>query len=540
MDFVFGTFATDQLRMLHHQTMRQGLQHRHMLEPADPLPGEPVTLTVWVGVDTDISHLVAYFTTAEHDPAGSLGQSSDQVAHFHLVAYEWDALAWGYFSVWKATLPAQPDGTIVRYRIGGWADGGDELFADYPLVNDTMEHAADAFFKGKELTAYISHPGPGAVFTYRVDRQSSPAWVRDAVVYQVFVDRFYPGDGKSWTQTDDVHRLMGGTLNGVRDKLGYLADLGITCIWLSPTWESGSYHGYDIMDYCRTADWLGGDDALRRLVQAAHARGIRVLLDLACNHMSNESAVFKDAQSDSASAHRDWFTFDDSPIGYKTFFNVRQMPQINLRNPRARDWMLDIARYWIREFDVDGYRLDYAHGPGPDFWTYFNAACKEVKSDALTFGEIIDSPEAQRAYIGRLDGCLDFFANEAMRKTFGWRTQDRAGLDRRLARHRASFPQGFVMPAFLDNHDMNRFLHIAGGDKSALREAFAYLMDLPNLPIVYYGTEAGLSHERSTREGGLDVSRMAMPWGSAQDAALRDDFAAMIAGRRARLAEAAP
>ena len=126
------------------------------------------------------------------------------------------------------------------------------------------------------------------MFCYHVDRMKPPAWVDDAIIYHIFLDRFYPGDGADWRQTTDLMGICGGTLWGARDKLDYLQDLGINCLWLSPLWKSPSHHGYDVMDYGQIEPRYGGEAALHALVESAHQRGIRVLLDLVCNHLSNE------------------------------------------------------------------------------------------------------------------------------------------------------------------------------------------------------------------------------------------------------------
>jgi glycosidase len=137
------------------------------------------------------------------------------------------------------------------------------------------------------------------------------------VIYQVFVDRFYPGRGRDWAQTDDLRGFCGGTLWGVAEKLDYIADLGVTCIWLSPIFPSPSHHGYDATDLYHVEPRLGGDEALRTLVSEAHRRDIRVLLDYVCNHVSQYHPVFVEAQADPTSPYRDWFTFDDSERGYR-------------------------------------------------------------------------------------------------------------------------------------------------------------------------------------------------------------------------------
>lgn len=537
MELIFGIFATDQLKVIHHRTARKGVQHGFALHPRDPSPDQSVMLTVQIGTDFTADAVACYYTLDGSVPAGARGVPvNGQVIRLAQTATEWDTVAWGYVTRWQGTLPPQPEGTVVRYRIGAWAGDGPEVFADWPPVQDTVERAAAAFFAGEDTSAISPFaPGNGQVFNYHVDCLRPPDWARQAVIYQIFVDRFYPGDGRGWRHPDSLHGFFGGTLWGVRDKLDYIASLGATCIWLSPTWVSPSYHGYDVVDYTRTEPRLGGDEALHALVQAAHARGIRVLLDLVCNHLSHQHPIFQEALHNPASPYRAWFTFDDSSIGYRTFFGVRSMPQLNLAHPEARAWMLDIARYWLREFDVDGYRLDYASGPGLDFWADFRAACRAVRPDCFCFGEIVDQASAWLLYIGRLDGCLDFHLSEALRKTYAYRTWTEADFERFVARHEAYFAgEGdFIRPTFLDNHDMDRFLFAAGGDKQALRRAAEVQMRLPGPPVIYYGTEVGLTQRQSKSKGlGLEASREPMPWGRRQDADLLAFYRALIRRRQ--------
>ncbi len=533
-DIIFGTYSTDDLKLIHHRALHQGLQHRHALSPADPVPGEPVTLSVWAGTDTAFDHVACYYTTGAAAPQGDHGTSaSAAVVPFRQVEVTWDTVNWGYLARWEAVLPAQPAGTLVQYRIGGWREGGPESFANFPDAQETVESATGAYFHNQPFEPPPVSPSSGTVFAYSVDTTAPPAWARDAIIYQILVDRFYPGDGRDWAQTTVLNQPMGGTLWGVRDKLGYIADLGVNCLWLSPSWISYSVHGYDVIDFTRTAEVLGGDAGLRALIDAAHQRGIRVLLDLPCNHVSHQSPHFLAAHSDPTHEYRGWFTFDETAIGYKSYFNVPTMPVVNLANPAARDWMLGVASYWLREFDVDGYRLDYASGPGPDFWTHFNAACKAARPDSFCFGEIVDTPENLRSYIGRLDGALDFYAEELLRQTFALKTRSVDDFERAIARHQRYFPPDFLMPTFLDNHDINRFLYLANGDKDALRAALKRQFSLPNPPILYYGTEVGLNHPRGTDVAGLEAGRVEMPWDERQDRRLLADVAAIIHARRA-------
>jgi glycosidase len=167
---------------------------------------------------------------------------------------------------------------------------------------------------------------------------------------------------------------------------------------------------------------------------------------------------------------------------------------------------------------VDGYRLDHANGPGPDFWTDFWAACKKENPESLCFGEVVDAPSAQASYFGRLDGCLDFHLGDALRRTFALKTWTEEDFERFLIRHRAFFPDHFLMPTFIDNHDMDRFISIAGGDKEAVRRAAKAQMQMPSPPIIYYGTEVGLNQTLRMRDGhGMHVNRVPMVWDERQD-----------------------
>ena len=538
MDFVFGTLATDELRLLHHRLARQGVQHADDITPLDPEPGQPVTLTVHIGQDVAADQVACYYTTDGSIPAGSRGEAhNDHVIQLERVTLEWDTLAWGYVARWRGQLPGQPDGTSVRYRIGAWSDTTDEIFADWPQIKPTVEAAAAAFFRDEPLPPVApSQPETSRIFNYHVDTFRVPDWARQAIIYHVFVDRFHPGAGRDWLQPANLSGFFGGTLWGVRDQLNHIADLGADCIWLSPTFASPTHHGYDITDYTRTEPRLGGDDALLALVEAAHARGIRVLLDLVCNHLSNQHPYFQDALRSPASPYRNWFFFDNSEIGYKTFFGVASMPEINLDHPAARAWMIDIGRYWLREFQVDGYRLDHANGPGPGFWSDFRAACRAENPDCYLFGEIVEAPPLQRAYVGRLDGLLDFHLEDALRKAFGWGTMTEPEFERFATRHTDYFPADFVMPTFLDNHDMDRFLYIVRDDKDRLRRAARAQFRLPGPPIIYYGTEVGLSQKTGKYDGqGLEESRLPMLWGADQDTDLLAFYRELIAVRRQSL-----
>jgi len=534
-DYIFGTLITDDLKLIHHRSRRKGLQHNYAIYPKRPIPGKPVTISVLVGPDLDVDHMYCYYTLDGGQPLGDHGtNSSGFVVKFSRSSVQWETLTWGYAEIWTADIPPQSDGTLVRYRIGAWKEGRPEIFADWPDPKYHQEIATHAHFNDTPSPTLLpDDPALGKTFALSINRFSAPNWARQAVIYQIFVDRFFPGNDRNWNKAKDLKDFYGGTLWGVRDKLDYLQDLGATAIWLSPTWPSPSYHGYDVTDYWTVAKRLGGDKAMHALIKEAHSRGIKIMLDLVCNHTSSKHPYFLEALEDSKSKYRQYYLFDQSEIGYRTFFGVRNLPQINLQDPEARAWMIDIARFWLSEFGVDGFRLDHANGPGPEFWAEFQTVCKRENAESFCFGEVVEPPSDYLLFSGLLDGLLDFTFNDSIRRAFAFNSYSREKFESLINRHREFFiGSDLVMPTFLDNHDLNRFLYIAGGNKEKLRHAAEIQFEQIGPPIIYYGTEVGMSQELNDgSEDGLVACREPMVWGDIQDHELLDFYRSLIKKR---------
>lgn len=506
-DFIFGTLATDDLRLDALMAQRRGLSHNNLIDPPDPTGGQIVSLTVVAGTDTAVERVAAFYSIGGSDPT-----VDGPNVEFLSVGVEWDTLTWGYRQLWRGDLPAQPDGTLVRYRIVAWTFDGSEIEADADPIT-----------------------GSSPTFAYHVDRESVPDWLRNAVIYHVFLDRFNPGSGRDWNQTSSLSGIWGGTISGVTERLPYFADLGITCLWLSPLFPSPTHHGYDATDYTAVEPRLGTIADMDELFHEAHARGIRVILDFVANHVSDEHPRFVAARDDPAAPERSWFTFTSEPPGYRSFFGVSTMPQVDVESTDARRYLIDAAVYWL-ERGADGFRLDYANGPTHAFWSEFRAATRAIKPDSVTIGEIVETAELQRSYLGRLDGTLDFLLLQKLRSFFAFASIKASEFDHFLRRHLSYFPAGYVLPTFLDNHDMNRFLWIANGDKRTLKLAAICQFTLPHPPIVYYGTEVGLNqaHDLEYQDGSRrpEESRVLMPSEESQDRDLRTFFTALIALRR--------
>jgi cyclomaltodextrinase len=496
-DFIFGTLSSLERRVELVQKQTLGVVHGHQLDPLAPGPGDKPIVSVTVGLKIRVESMVC-----------ELLEPQTLSLSLKLIATDWDTMNWHYFQTWQGNLPSQPEGTIVRYKITAIpADGSDPIPAD-----------------------------EGALFSYVVGNPLQPAWAEEAIIYQIFPDRFHPGNNREWNETKNLDERYGGTIRGIIDNIDYVAGMGFNCLWLNPFFPDHTYHGYHAVDYFSINPRLGTADDIYELVQEAHKRNIRILLDFVANHWGSKHPTFQAALKDRNSEYYDWYNWNEWPDDYETFFAVKDLPQINVNHEPARQHLLEATRYWLSEFGFDGFRLDYSPGPTHDFWVDFRKIVQEEKPDAWIFGEVTDTPETQLSYWGRLHGCLDFILLEALRHTFALGSMSLTEFDAFLEKHEAYFPTGFSRPTFLDNHDMDRFLWLAKGDRRKLKLAALCQFTLSGQPTVYYGTEVGVSQidDMMPPEGphNMAQARLPMRWGSEQDQDLRQFYRWLIHFRR--------
>ncbi len=391
---------------------------------------------------------------------------------------------------------------------------------------------------------------------------TTPEWVKDAIFYQIFPDRFARSARTSaslhfepWDAPPTFHGFKGGDLFGIVERLDYLHDLGITAIYLNPIFQSTANHRYHTFDYFQVDPILGGHEGFRALLDAAHARGIRVILDGVFNHASRGFFQFNHLlENGPSSPYREWFTVrgfplhayeEDRPPNYEAWWNLHALPKFNHHNPQVREFLWKVGEHWVRE-GIDGWRLDV---PGeitvPGFWEEFRRRVKALNPDAYLVGEIWhDADEWLRG--DRFDAvmnypltraCLGFFAGERLDASLvegvGYAPVphlDARGfaheVDRLLARH--PWEITLAQLNLLDSHDTARFLSIARGDTTALKLALLFLMVYPGVPCIYYGDEIGM-------EGGRDPDcRRAFPWDRPEmwNHDVREWFRACIALRK--------
>jgi glycosidase len=333
-----------------------------------------------------------------------------------------------------------------------------------------------------------------------------------AVCYEVFVRSFYDSNG------DGV-----GDLNGLIQKLDYIDKLGASCIWLMPVAASPSYHGYDVSDYYRVEPAYGTNDDFKRLVAKAHGHGIKVLVDMVLNHSSSEHPYFQAALHDTASPYRAWYRFAPSPLGkgphggddwhrspvrdeyyYGVFWSG--MPDLNYLTPAVRDEAKKIATFWLRDMDVDGFRLDAVpylveEGsclmgcPGTHAFLHAYAAhIDSVKPGAYTVGEAWGNIDQMMPYYP--DQLTSYFGFELADSLLSAvRTGSAAGLLTGFLRLQDTLP-AYRWSPFLSNHDGTRAMTALGGDIARAKLAATLLLTLPGVPFIYYGEEIGMTGDK--------------------------------------------
>ena len=395
----------------------------------------------------------------------------------------------------------------------------------------------------------------------------TPEWVRDAIFYQIFPDRFArservpkPGPLEPWSDPPTSHGFKGGDLLGVVEHLDHLTDLGVSAIYFNPIFQSASNHRYHTYDYLAVDPLLGGDGAFRELLDACHERGIRVVIDGVFNHASRGFWPFNHVlETGRASPYRDWFFFhqedleagrpiraypldairvnaatflDDGglgtrslgTLGYQAWWDLPALPKLNTDNPHVEAYLLDVAEHWTR-FGIDGWRLDVAEEVPDRFWRTFRERVKGVNPEAYIVAEIWhERPDAVRgdmfdalmnyplglaiasfAGAGRLDQRVIGQHGILARSV---RDDDGRAFLERVTRVLSIYDRAVteVQMNLLDSHDTPRFLSMVSGDSTSLRLGLLALLTLPGAPTIYYGDEIGMQGEFDP------LSRGAFPW----------------------------
>lgn len=364
---------------------------------------------------------------------------------------------------------------------------------------------------------------------------TTPDWVKNAVFYQIFPDRFARTSREPlppymqvplepWDSAPTIEGYKGGDLWGVAEKLDYLKDLGITAIYFTPIFQSASNHRYHTHDYYKVDPLLGGNEAFFDLLNAAHDRDMKVVLDGVFNHASRGFFYFNDIlENGPYSPWLDWFIIEgwplsaydgDKPANYESWWDNRALPEFNHHNPQAREYIMQVGEYWVKQ-GIDGWRLDVPNDVKVDgFWAEFRTRIKAINPDAYIVGEIwIDAREWLQG--DQFDGVMNYLFTGP---TLAFTAKDT--VDMSLAESVAYHPypaldaKGYAEKIdtllnlydweiqqtqlnLLSSHDIARALSVVGEDTTTIILATLLLMTFPGAPSIFYGDEVALP-------GGLD------------------------------------
>lgn len=345
-------------------------------------------------------------------------------------------------------------------------------------------------------------------FINPVDVFTPPAWVKDAVFYQIFPERFANGDPSinpkdtlPWGEKPEWFNFFGGDLQGIMDHLDHLTDLGINAIYMTPIFKATTNHKYDTEDYMELDPHFGDKETLKKLITTCHDKGIRVMFDAVFNHSGKTFAPFVDVQEKGEqSKYKDWFHVRKFPLAvedgiptYDTFDFEPLMPKLNTENPEVKEYLLNVARYWVEEFGIDGWRLDVADEVDHHFWREFRQTVKSINPDVYILGEIWheSSPWLQG---DQFDAVMNYPFKNAVTDFFVEDTTDALTFAHAIGTQMSRYPRQVTEVSFnlLDSHDTARALTLAKGNKDRLKLAVTFQMTYSGTPCIYYGDEFGM------------------------------------------------
>lgn len=325
--------------------------------------------------------------------------------------------------------------------------------------------------------------------------------MQDEVIYMIMVDRFNNGDTSNDRDANinDPLAYHGGDFKGIIEKLDYIKEMGFTAIWLTPIFENmdNGYHGYWIKDFYQTNGYFGSMEEFKTLVEEAHKRDIKVILDFVVNHVGPNHEWLNDPSK------KEWFHENKGISNWNDQQEVEtgwlyDLPDLNQDNPEVSKYLLDAAKWWIEETDIDGYRLDTVKHVPKEFWTEFSAEVKSVNESFFLIGEVWhDNPNVIVSYEDTgIDGFMDFSQNGSLRTAFEKSNQSLGWLFSNNDRNNKLFKSPELLGQFIDNHDMQRFTNLAIQNNQdpieRLMLGLTYMYSAPGIPIIYYGTEIAL------------------------------------------------
>ncbi|MCM1161439.1 MAG: glycoside hydrolase family 13 protein [Roseburia sp.] len=410
--------------------------------------------------------------------------------------------------------------------------GKDEYFEYYEARVESPYNRICYYFqlvKGKEWTYYYADrftrqladfsldghivDGRSAYYQYpfilRNEIPDVPEWFKSARVYNIFPDSFASGKRVLEKGVREVcledgricRAKHGGTIKGITENIDYIQEMGFTCIYLNPIFAGGEYHKYDVLDYYHVDPCMGTEEDFRELVEKLHERGMKIIIDGVFNHCSWEFFAFADVvEKGRNSRYCKWFYKLEFPVkkpktqeeipGYACFAYERKMPKLNTTEKEVQMYFADVGAYWIREYHVDGWRLDVANEIDRNFWRRFRAAVKKENPHAVLIGEVWENAETWLRG-DAFDSVMNYEFCRICKEYLAAEKPDALKTSYQFEQMRLRYPTNIVngQMNLLDSHDIPRFLSLCRGNIARWKLGCILLMLMPGVPSLFYGDE---------------------------------------------------
>lgn len=381
----------------------------------------------------------------------------------------------------------------------------------YYYADRFTDHLADTCVEGEIVdgrSEYYQYP-----FILREEILDVPEWFKKAVVYNIFPDSFASGRRTLRKTKDEIclengqicRTRLGGTIRGIMENLDYIQGMGFNCIYLNPIFAGGEYHKYDVLDYYHVDPLMGTEEDFRQLVTKLHERGMKIIIDGVFNHCSWGFFAFEDVVlKGKDSRYCKWFYDLEFPVikpedpekipGYACFAYERKMPKLNTAEKEVQTYFADVGVYWIKEFQVDGWRLDVANEIDRNFWRNFRAAVKKESPDAVLIGEVWENAETWLRG-DAFDSVMNYDFRRICKEFLGTDIPNAVEAAYQFEKMRLRYPTNIVNGQLnlLDSHDVPRFLSICQGNGARWKLACILLMLMPGVPSLFYGDEQGFT-----------------------------------------------
>ena len=408
------------------------------------------------------------------------------------------------FDYWIAEY--EPENNRSRYCFVVEKEDEKLLYTEKKIIDLSKE---ENYKELSNIENFFGYP-----YLNKIDIPKPPKWVKDTIWYQIFPDRFANGNPninpinvEPWGSKPTHYNYTGGDLQGIIDHLDYLEDLGVTGVYLCPITKGNTNHRYDTIDYMEIDPYLGDKQTLKNLVEELHSRGIKIMLDAVFNHIGYYSNIWQDViKNKEESKYKDWFYIKDMSridtplkymnkknIPYETFGCVAEMPKLNTENPEVVDYLIEVGKYWVREFDIDGWRLDVSNEVDHRFWRKFREEVKKEKQDVYILGEIWHN-SLPWLMGDQFDSVMNYPLTNSIRDFFCIGQMNAEEFKYSINNVNVSYPRQVNEVTFnlVGSHDTTRMLTFAGGNIEKLKLAYLFMFTQGGCPCIYYGDEVGM------------------------------------------------